>query len=79
MTENSKSLSADWSCDKCNERIPGRIAMEFDNSLAIESKKVNRNNLQNIDKFLATYEKLLHPNHVFLCQLKVWKIEGLCR
>ena len=44
VTENSKSLSADWSCDHCNERIPGRIAMEFDNSLAIG--QVNHYQLQ---------------------------------
>ena len=79
LTNNSLSLSADWFCDKCDERCPGKSAMEFDNNLAKEGKIVNRNNLANIDKFLRTYEQILHPNHIFLCQLKIWMIEGLGR
>ena len=79
LTNNSLSLSADWFCDKCDERCPGKSAMEFDNNLAEEGKVVNRNNLANIDKFLRTYEQILHPNHIFLCQLKIWMIEGLGR
>ena len=53
--------------------------MEFDNSLSRESKKVNRNSLTHIEKFLNVYTKLLSENHVFILQLKVWMIEGLNR
>ena len=79
LSQNSLSLSADWFCDACHDRIPGKSAMEFDNNLAKEGKIVNRNNLANLDKFLTTYENVLHPNHIFLCQLKIWMIEGLGR
>ena len=53
--------------------------MEFDNNLAKESKKINRNNLENIEKFLQVYSQLLSENHVFILQLKMWLIEGLNR
>ena len=75
----SLNLSSDWSCDSCQVKISGREAMEFDNNLAKEGKKINKFNLANIEKFIDVYSKLLSENHVFLLQLKTWMVEGLNR
>ena len=50
--------------------------IRMDNKLIEELHRVNRKSLDNLEKFHAVYEKLLHPSHAFLMQLKQWLFEG---
>ena len=41
-----------------------------------ELDKVNRDNADNVKKFVDVYSGHLHPSHVFLLQLKLWMFQG---
>ena len=65
-----------WRCDSCVGAIDGVTAVALDRQLPLELSRVNQASIANMEKFLATYEKFLHPNHAFLCQLRQLLCEG---
>ena len=42
----------------------------LDNKLVDELRRVNKDSVDNLEKFHAAYSPFLHPNHAFLSQLK---------
>ena len=77
-TSNSTAnpLNLIYRCDSCEGAIDGETANALDRRLPIELTRVNQTSIANMEKFLATYEKFLHPNHAFLCQLRQLLCEG---
>ena len=63
-------------CDSCEGAIDGETANALDRRLPLELTRVNQTSIANMEKFLAAYEKFLHPNHAFLCQLRQLLCEG---
>ena len=70
------SKESSWQCDKCKGFLPIDQVIKLDNSLVGELQRVNKKSLDNLEKFHKVYEKLLHPSHAFLMQLKQWLFEG---
>lgn len=66
-------------CNNCPFSIETANVVQMDNKLTQELNKINRDSLDNIDKFLTVYSNHLHPNHSFLLQLKQWLLEGIGR
>ena len=70
------TTQASWQCDKCKGFLPIEQVIQVDNNLVGELQRVNKKSLDNLEKFHKVYEKLLHPSHAFLMQLKQWLFEG---
>ena len=52
-------------------------AITLDKNLLAEREKVNREKIEHIEKFYKAYASHLHPKHVFLVQLRIWKFQGI--
>ena len=73
---NACITNSDWDCQNCKAVLSFIDAVALDNKLIEEQQRVNRQNLDNLEKFHKTYEQFLHPSHAFLMQLKQWLFEG---
>uniref|UniRef100_A0A0K2V828 SET domain-containing protein n=1 Tax=Lepeophtheirus salmonis TaxID=72036 RepID=A0A0K2V828_LEPSM len=79
LAQNPLKRDSEWTCTECSSMIESEKAILMDESLVNELNKVNKNSIQNLEKFLKTYEPLLHPRHVFILQIKQFLIEGMGR
>ena len=52
-------------------------AITLDKNLLAEREKVNKEKIEHIEKFYKAYASHLHPKHVFLVQLRIWKFQGI--
>lgn len=70
LSTNTLNQDAEWKCSKCDYKILGKLVLNLLNNLYDELEKVDGNDIEGYEKFLAKYRNVLHQNHYIFLSVK---------
>lgn len=70
VSSNPLDTDADWFCEKCTNRIPGKQIAFGNKSLLREISGPNMNQPKSLEHFLFKYGEILHPTNSFSLRVK---------